>query len=95
MATFATDSLDEGSTISSNPDGESVSAIKPRSEHLKNASSVTNPHSESEDLEEVTRRPSPPKKKRTKVSGDAKGKDIATKRPRKASKTPKPPQEKE
>ena len=83
MATFVTDSSDEGSTISSNPDGESVSAIKPRkSERLKNASSVTNPLSESEnDLEEVTRRPSPPKKKRKKVSGDAKGKNIATKRP--------------
>ena len=35
MATFVTDSLDEGSTISSNPDGASVSAIKPRSERLK------------------------------------------------------------
>ena len=55
MATFVTDLLDEGSMISSNSDGESVSAIKPRrSEHLKNASSVTNPPSESEDdLEEL------------------------------------------
>ena len=90
MATFITDSSDEGSTISSNPDGESISAIKSRrSEHLKNASSVTNSLSESEnDLAEVTRRPSPPKKKHKKVSGDAKGKDIATKRRRKASKTP-------
>ena len=34
MAIFVTDSS-EGSTISSNPDGESVSAIKPRSERLK------------------------------------------------------------
>ena len=93
MATFVTDLLDEGSMISSNSDGESVSAIKPRrSEHLKNASSVTNPPSESEDdLEELRGGHLLQKKKCKKVSGDAKGKDIATKRPRKASKTPKPP----
>ena len=37
-----------------------------------------------DDLEEVTRRPSPPKKKRKKVSG---GKDIATKRLKSLKKT--------
>ena len=95
MAISVTDSSVEGSTISSNPDGESVSAIKPRrSKRLKNASSVVNFLSESEDdLEEVMWRSSPQKKKAKRCLVMLKVKTLLPRDQEKLQKT-KPPKKK-